>query len=34
MEEKNTPAKMAWKLFEKTGKPGYYRLYKKLSRDE
>ena len=24
------PEDLAWKLFEKTGKPGYYMLYRKL----
>ena len=24
------PEEMAWEMFEKTGKPGYYMLYKKL----
>ena len=26
------PEKVAWELFEKTGKPGYYMLYKKLKK--
>lgn len=36
MDEKNknnkakNPEKIAWELFEKTGNPTYYRLYKKL----
>ena len=25
------PEKIAWELFEKTGKTGYYMLYRKLS---
>ncbi len=25
-----TPEVIAWELFEKTGNPNYYRLYKKL----
>lgn len=25
------PEDTAWELFEKTGKPGYYMLYKKLT---
>ena len=29
--DNDTPAKAAWKLFEKTGRIGYYLLYKKLS---
>lgn len=24
------PEELAWEMFEKTGKPGYYMLYKKL----
>ena len=24
------PEDVAWEMFEKTGKPGYYMLYKKL----
>jgi hypothetical protein len=24
------PEDIAWKLFEKTGKPGYYMLYRRL----
>lgn len=27
------PEDKAWKLFEKTGAPGYYMLYKKLKGD-
>ncbi len=27
---KKEPSDIAWKLFEKTGKTGYYMLYKKL----
>lgn len=27
------PKRIAWELFEKTGKTGYYMLYKKLSED-
>lgn len=26
--------KAAWELFEKTGKPGYYMLYKKLKEKD
>ena len=26
------PEDSAWELFEKTGKPGYYMLYKKLKK--
>lgn len=26
------PEKAAWELFEKTGCPGYYMLYKKLKK--
>lgn len=26
------PEKAAWELFEKTGYPGYYMLYKKLKK--
>ena len=29
-----TPEKIAWELFEKTGKPGYYMLYRKLKSEE
>ena len=29
-KKENNAAKMAWELFEKTGKTGYYLLYKKL----
>ncbi len=25
-----SPEEKVWELFEKTGKPGYYMLYKKL----
>ncbi|MBQ7373219.1 MAG: YqzL family protein [Clostridia bacterium] len=28
------PEDMAWQLFEKTGKTGYYMLYKKLSQED
>lgn len=28
---RKTPERAAWELFEKTGKAGYYMLYKKLS---
>lgn len=31
MKKRKTPSQMAWELFEKTGKAGYYRLYKKLT---
>ena len=27
-------AKTAWELFEKTGKTGYYLLYKKITDDK
>ncbi len=27
------PATTAWRLFEKTGNPSYYMLYKKLTED-
>ncbi len=27
-----TPEKAAWELFEKTGNPCYYMLYKKLTK--
>jgi len=29
-----TPEQSAWELFEKTGKPGYYMLYKKLKEKD
>ena len=29
-----TPEKIAWELFEKTGKPGYYMLYRKLKGED
>ena len=28
------PGKTAWELFEKTGKAGYYMLYKKLTESK
>lgn len=28
------PKDSAWELFEKTGKTGYYMLYKKLSEED
>lgn len=28
------PKDSAWELFEKTGKTGYYMLYKKLSEEK
>lgn len=29
-KKKTTPEDVAWKMFEKTGNPAYYSLYKKL----
>lgn len=31
--KKDEPSSVAWKLFEKTGKLGYYLLFKKLKDD-
>lgn len=32
-KSKLDPATAAWGLFEKTGNPSYYMLYKKLTED-
>ena len=32
--KKKLPADAAWELFQKTGKTGYYMLYKKLTEDK
>ena len=32
MKKKRTPEKIAWDMFEKTGNPSYYMLYKKLKK--
>lgn len=29
-DNENIPEKIAWDMFEKTGNPAYYLLYKKL----
>lgn len=30
MKKKKKPEEIAWDMFEKTGNPSYYMLYKKL----
>lgn len=32
-DENLDPAEAAWRLFEKTGKPSYYALYKRIKGD-
>ena len=30
MKKEKSPLDIAWEMFEKTGNPAYYQLYKKL----